>query len=182
MSDAAKVKRLAGDRAIAATTLTIPHPYADGMAQQWIEAHRPAFDAGESVSFAITDRATGELFGAIGLHLNTDQSRAELGYWIGKPYWRRGYATEAGMAVLQYGFDQLELNRIHAHYFVGNPSSGRVLEKLGMQCEGTMRQHVKRWGVFQDLVMYGILCSEYTELKESRLGEGGPADVGRGSG
>ena len=179
MSDAAEVKRLAGDRAIAATTLNIPHPYTDGMAQQWIAARRPAFDAGESVSFAITDRATGELFGAIGLRLKTDQSRAELGYWIGKPYWRRGYASEAGMAVLHYGFDQLKLNRIHAHHFAGNPSSGRVLEKLGMQSEGTMRQHVRKWGVFEDVVMYGLLRSEYTESSESGLGS--LADVGRGS-
>lgn len=176
MSDAAEVTRLAGDRAIAATTLNIPHPYDDGVAQKWIEAHEAALEAGESVTFAITDRTTSGLFGAIGLHLKTDQSRAELGYWIGKPYWRRGYATEAGGAVLQYGFEQLELNRIHARCFAGNPSSGRVLEKLGMQREGTMRQHVQKWGVFDDVVVYGVLCSEYTGSREPRpegLADGG---------
>jgi len=53
------------------------------------------------------------------------------GYWMGRPYWRNGYCTEAGLAVLEYGFAVLNLNRIHAHHFKRNPASGRVLEKLG---------------------------------------------------
>ena len=97
-SDAQDVQRLAGDRAIADTTLNIPHPYEEGMAEQWISTHQVAFEAGESVHFAIVLRLSGELIGAMGLAIVSRFERAELGYWIGKPYWGCGYCTEAGQA------------------------------------------------------------------------------------
>ena len=71
------------------------------------------------------------------------------------------------------------LNRIHAHHFSGNQQSGKVLQKLGMTLEGKLRQHVKKWGVLEDVFMYGILCSEYSESQASR--PEGPVDAGRGS-
>lgn len=161
LSDAAEVQRLAGDRAIADTALNIPHPYVDGVAEEWISTHQPRFEAGELVSFAISLRQTGELIGAIGLVVNQRFQRAELGYWIGKPYWNQGYCTEAGRAVLEYAFTVLHLHRVHACHLVRNPSSGRVMQKLGMVQEGVARQHVKRWEVYEDLALYGILKSEW---------------------
>ena len=97
------------------------------------------------------------LIGAVGLRLELDDRRAELGYWIGKPYWNQGYCTEAARAAIQFGFEQLELNRIFANHFVRNPASGRVMQKLGMVYEGRLRQHVKKWDAFEDLELYGIL-------------------------
>ena len=61
-----------------------------------------------------------------------DDRRAELGYWIGVPWWNRGYATEAGRALLDFGFGTLGLHRIMAHHMMRNPASGRVMQKLGM--------------------------------------------------
>ncbi len=161
LSDAPEVRRLAGDRAIAATTLNIPHPYEEGIAEEWIGKHGPAFEKDEAVSFAITVKQTGALVGAIGLHLVREHDRAELGYWIGEPYWGRGYATEAGRSVLGYAFEVLALNRVLARHFPRNPQSGRVLQKLGMKYEGRLRQHVKKWSVYEDVVVYGLLRSEY---------------------
>ena len=161
LSDAPEVRRLAGDRAIAATTLNIPHPYEEGIAEEWIGKHGPAFEKDEAVSFAITVKQTEALVGAIGLHLVREHDRAELGYWIGEPYWGRGYATEAGRAVLGYAFEGLALNRVLARHFQRNPQSGRVLQKLGMKYEGRLRQHVEKWGVYEDVVVYGLLRSEY---------------------
>jgi len=161
MADARAVQRLAGDAAVADTTLNIPHPYEDGVAEAWIATHQPQFEAGEFVVFAIVLRATGELAGAIGLGVNRRFDRAELGYWIGRPYWNRGYCTEAGRAVLRYGFTELELNRICAHHFSRNPASGRVMEKLGMSREGLLRQHAKRWGRYEDLVAYGLVREDW---------------------
>lgn len=129
MSDAPDVQRLAGDIAIADTTLTVPHPYLDGMAEQWIATHAPKFEAGELVNFAIVERQHGELVGAIGLTLETAFDRAELGYWVGRPYWGLGYCTEAAASVVRYGFKRLGLNRIHARYVQRNPASGRVMQK-----------------------------------------------------
>ena len=84
--DAPVVQRLAGDRAIADTTLSIPHPYGDGIAEHWIAGHQAAFEAGKSLPSAVTLRETGELIGAIGLNsIDSSHRNAELGYWIGQP-------------------------------------------------------------------------------------------------
>lgn len=161
MSDAPRIRRLAGDRAIAENTLVIPHPYETGMAEHWIQEQRRRYRHGRGVSFAIVPKRGRLLVGVLGLALAREHSRAELGYWIGKPYWNRGYATEAARAVLRYGFEVLRLNRIHAFHFARNPASGRVLEKIGMSREGTRRQHILKWGTFEDCVEYGILRSEF---------------------
>jgi RimJ/RimL family protein N-acetyltransferase len=156
------VQQLAGAREIADTTSTIPHPYPDGAAEQWIATHGENFESGKSVNLAITLAEAGELVGAISLmSINRDHARAELGYWIGVPYWNQGYCTEAGAAVAAYGFGELGLNRITAHYFARNPASGRVLEKIGMTREGVLRQHLRRWGRFEDCVACAILRSEF---------------------
>jgi [ribosomal protein S5]-alanine N-acetyltransferase len=161
LADAPIVQRLVGDRAIADTTLNIPHPYEEDMAKEWIVSHQPRFERGEGVNFAIVRREDEALIGAIGLMVNPSHDRAELGYWIGKEYWSQGYCTEAARAVLHYGFTAFNLNRIFAHHFSRNPASGRVMEKIGMKYEGCLRQHVKKWDVYEDMRVYGILKSEY---------------------
>ena len=161
VDDAPHVQRLAGDRAVAETTLLIPHPYPDGAAEQWIGTHEATFEKGEGVVFAITGREDGALLGAISLDIRPAHRRAEMGYWIGKPYWNQGYATEAAAAMLGYAFNRLELNRIHAEHFGQNLASGRVMAKIGMKREGVLRRHMFRWGRFVDAVLYGILRSEY---------------------
>ena len=171
LSDAKDVQRLAGDRAIADTTLNIPHPYEDGMAEEWISTHQPKFESGELLNFAIVSRTSDKLIGAIGLRIVPRFERAELGYWIGKPYWKNGYCTEAGRAVLQYGFSVLKLNRIHASHLKRNPASGRVMQKLGMVHEGCARQHAKRWDRFEDLVFYGIIKDYWIRNTEQRYGD-----------
>jgi len=160
-TDADEVQRLAGEREVAETTLNIPYPYPDGAAEAWIAERAAAYARGEEVVFAVTDRAHGALLGAVGLRPAPRHARAELGYWIGRPYWRRGYATEAVRAVLRYGFDALDLNRIHACHFARNPASGRVMAKAGMRAEGVSRQHFRRGDRTEDAVHYAILREEF---------------------
>lgn len=169
LSDAKTVQELAGDWAIADTTLSIPYPYEDGAAEQWISTHKGKFEAREFVNFAVILRRKGQLVGAIGLALAPHFDRAELGYWTGKPFWDKGYCTEASEAVLEYGFLQLGLNRIYAQHLKRNPASGRVMQKLGMRREGTVRQHVKKWSNYEDLVIYGLLRTEW-ERRRRRTG------------
>jgi RimJ/RimL family protein N-acetyltransferase len=119
------------------------------------------FEAGEGCAFAIVLRDSGKLVGSVALSTSARFQRAELGYWIGKPYQNNGYATEASEAVLEYGFLSLNLNRIHASHMRRNPASGRVMEKLGMSREGCLRQHAERDGIFEDLEVYGLLRSEW---------------------
>jgi len=129
LSDGPRVKKLAGNKAIADTTLNIPHPYQDGMAEEWILTHQSKFQAGELVSFAIILKSIQELIGAIGLTVNKRFNRAQLGYWIAKEYWNQGYCTEASKTMLGYGFHELDLHRITASYIIRNPASGKVMEK-----------------------------------------------------
>ncbi len=173
--DATDVRRLAGDRAIAANTTHIPHPYEAGMAEEWIGSHAARRARGEAIVFAIELVEGGDLIGAIGLELALADRRAEIGYWIGRPLWGQGYATEAAFAVTRYAFDELDLNRIHAGHFPRNPASGRVLEKIGMRPEGCRRQHVLKWDRFEDLIEYAVLREEF-EWRERRRGQ--PAGCG----
>lgn len=160
-ADAPAVQRLVGDFAVASTTLSIPHPYPEGAAEAWIESAAVAYEEGQRAVFLMTDHTNGDVYGAIGLTLNLEHDRAELGYWVGHAFWGRGYATEAGKAVLAWGFTTLGLHRIHARHFVRNPASGRVLVKLGMRREGTARGHFRRWDRYEDVAEYGILREEF---------------------
>lgn len=157
LGDAPDVQRLAGERAIAETTLTVPHPYPDGAAEQWIASHAPKYAEGKEVVFAITSRTDGSLVGAVGLALEPDHALAELGYWIAVPQWGQGYATEAARAVVAYGLGSLKLHRIQARHFVRNAASGRVMQKLGMRAEGVQRHALRKWGAFEDIALYAIL-------------------------
>ncbi|HEY9738517.1 MAG TPA: GNAT family N-acetyltransferase [Trichocoleus sp.] len=167
LADAPNVQRLAGEWDIAARTLVIPHPYPDGLAEQWIRSHPQDFAAGNAVNFAIT-LIDNTLCGAIGLGLVAENQLAELGYWIGKPYWGNGYCTEAARALLKFGFLNLGLNRIQATHYSDNPASGRVMQKIGMTHEGRRRQHTFRWGEFKDIELYGILKQDWLGDSQNR--------------
>lgn len=160
LSDAPRVKLLAGDRAIAATTALIPHPYPDGAAEEWIESHQPAFDAGTQINFAIVRREDDLLVGAISLEIRPQHKRAEVGYWMGRGYWGSGYTTEALRAVIEYAFS-IGLHRVFAEHFSTNPASGRVMQKAGMRHEGTLRHHMMKWNQYVNCEVYGILAEDH---------------------
>lgn len=159
VADGPDVRRLAGTHEVASTTLSVPHPYPEGAAESWIATHPACLARGEFVAFGIALRETTELVGAIGLTLALSQYRAEMGYWLGHEYWGRGIATEAATAILKYGFGTLGLHRIYATHFRRNPASGRVMQKIGMRHEGTLRGWALKWGVFED-------CELYAKLKD----------------
>jgi ribosomal-protein-alanine N-acetyltransferase len=162
-ADGPRTRELAGERAIAANTLDIPHPYEEGTAEEWIGTHPESYEKGRLVVFAVTLKDSGELVGAISLTLDNVNSVAEMGFWIGVPYWGRGYCTEAAAAVLRYGLEVRGLNKISARHFARNRASGRVLEKIGMKYEGCLRQQVRKWDHFEDTCHYGILREEYID-------------------
>jgi ribosomal-protein-alanine N-acetyltransferase len=156
LTDAPQVKALAGDQRIYETTLCIPSPYEDGVAESWIATHQRCFYEGFGVVFAIC-LSNGPLIGAVSLKANSLFNRAELGYWIGYAYWNQGYCTEAAKAIVGYGFEVLRYHKICARHFVGNLSSGRVLEKIGMDREGVLRDEVMKDGRYISVELYGIL-------------------------
>jgi [ribosomal protein S5]-alanine N-acetyltransferase len=151
------VERLVGDPLVAATTLNIPHPYPPGAAEAWIGSHGQDENAFE---FALERRDDGALLGAIALRVVPEHARAEIGYWVGVPYWNNGYATEATRALIAYAFDELGLNRVYAFHFPGNPASGRVMEKAGMRFEGELREHHRKGEGYRSSRVYGIIRSD----------------------
>jgi ribosomal-protein-alanine N-acetyltransferase len=161
IEDAPDLQGLINTREVALNTLRIPFPYPDGEAERWIATHEdPQQQKGDHV-FAVTLQATQKLIGTVGLHVKADHDHGEIGYWIGVPYWGHGYATEAARAVVRFGFETLALNRIFAMHFARNSASGRVLQKIGMRHEGTLRRHLKKWDEYVDLECYGIMRDEF---------------------
>jgi [ribosomal protein S5]-alanine N-acetyltransferase len=162
------VQRLAGAREIADGTLTIPHPYPPGAAEGWISTHSAKWEQKEGLDLAIERKDDGVLVGAIGLGIEMQHSRAELGYWIGVSFWGDGYATEAGREVVRFAFEELRLNRVYAFHFTRNPASGRVLEKIGMVSEGVRRAHTLKGSEYLDNEAYGILRSDHAAMLADR--------------
>ncbi|MCK8518533.1 GNAT family N-acetyltransferase [Methanoculleus sp. 7T] len=156
VADAPVVQRLCGDYAVAATTL-LPYPYPDGLAEVWIASLSEGIERGEAAAFAVTVPPEGNLIGGVRLQIDRVHARGELGFWVGRPCWGRGYATEAVGAVIEYGFSVLGLHRVYAVHFSRNPASGRVMEKCGMLREGRFREHVRKWGVYEDVDVWGII-------------------------
>jgi [ribosomal protein S5]-alanine N-acetyltransferase len=122
-SDAREFARLAGDWAVASMTSDIPHPFDEAQALAWLKPAR-----GE-VRFAIEGGGR-RLIGGAGFY-RRPSGIAELGFWLGKPWWGQGFATEAGQAVLAHGIRDRRLPAFSSAHFVDNPASGRVLAKLG---------------------------------------------------
>jgi len=162
LTDASDIQQLAGAKEVAAGTF-LPHPYETGMAEQWIADRERAHEAGTAVSFAITLADNAAFIGSISLDIVPAHRHARLSYWLGLPYWNHGYGTEAVRAILRYGFMQPNLHRIYSPHFQGNHASGRVLQKVGMTCEGRMREHYVRFDRFVDLELYGLLKRDFTD-------------------
>ena len=135
-ADAPAIERLAGDWEIARYTAHIPHPYPPGAAAPWIEETWSDASTGRKVVAAIERRADGLLVGCIELDLTQSAGMGALGYWVGRPYWGAGIASEAAAAMVALGFERLDLARIEAAAVPANRRSIRVQEKLGLALTG----------------------------------------------
>lgn len=158
--DAPATQPLAGSIEVARYTTNMPHPYLDGMAEAWITDQAGVFTSGKGLQWAITESANGHFCGTIGLFIQ-ECDGAVFGYWLGEEFWGKGYTSEAAKAISGFGFSHFKVNCIYAFHYSGNEASGRVMQKVGMKYEGTLRQHLKRWDRYFDAVYYAILASEW---------------------
>ncbi|HET6972421.1 MAG TPA: GNAT family protein [Pyrinomonadaceae bacterium] len=128
-----------------------PFPYTARDARNWLDM---VVDAKPVTNFAID--VAGEAVGGIGFtpQHDVDRRSAEIGYWLGEPFWGRGIATEALMAVTEYAFANFDLCRLYAHVFAWNAASARVLEKAGYEFEGRLRKSVTKDGQTIDQLMF----------------------------
>ena len=113
--------------------------------------------------FLLADKKSEQIIGRCGLHnWNEEHRRAEIGYVMNdEEFKRKGLMSEAVAAILEFGFTQLNLNRIDAMVGAGNTASLRIIEKSGFVKEGVLRQHVLLAGKFEDSILYSKLLSEH---------------------
>nr|WKN39619.1 GNAT family N-acetyltransferase [Tunicatimonas sp. TK19036] len=157
--DLPKILVLVQDKDVATSTLNIPYPCTDTQIEEWYDLQLQELEIGKVLRWAITEKS--DLIGAMKLVTHPEYESAEIGYWIGKPYWGKGYASEAAQLVVDYAFNTLDLNRIEAHAMVENIGSSRVLTKLGMREEGYHPQLIKKFGEFKDVKTYGLLREQW---------------------
>jgi RimJ/RimL family protein N-acetyltransferase len=153
--DQAALVRYADNRNVSVNMRNrFPFPYSTADADAWI-AHTATQTP--VCNFAIVVDATA--VGGIGVELGSDvfHRSAEIGYWLGEPFWGRGIATEALGAVTEYAFATFDILRLEAGVFGWNPASARVLEKAGYTLEGRMRRAVVKHGRVGDRLIYGRL-------------------------
>jgi ribosomal-protein-alanine N-acetyltransferase len=158
-ADVASLARHANDRRIWLNLRDrFPHPYSEADAEAFI-----AMATGMSPVTFFAIAVDGEAVGGIGYTLHEDVERvsAEIGYWLGTPFWGRGIVTAALGALTRHAFDRhADLRRIYAVPFVWNSASVRVLEKAGYRLEGRMRQSAIKDGKVTDQLLYAILRDE----------------------
>lgn len=163
---AGDVQRLASHPEVVATT-NLPDPYPEDGARAWIEALLPRQEAGEEYAFAIL-QGNEELVGTVGL-VEVKGQEAELGYWIGKPYWNQGHATAAARQVLDVAFDELGLERVFARPLERNWPSRRVLEKLGFTFRRLEAHEHPKWDSSDRFARYELAREVLKEMRDSVL-------------
>lgn len=163
-ADIPLIVRYASNPKIAEYTLNIPHPYREADAVYWLNNAYNGLKSGDHYVFAIRLHTAPSFIGGIGLVVNKRYKRAEIGYWLGEPYWNRGYITEASKTVIQFGFEQLGLHKINCRHFASNLGSKKVILKSGFQQEGLLRDDVFKHGRYHDILVYSILKREYSNL------------------
>ncbi|MBC8355230.1 MAG: GNAT family acetyltransferase [Planctomycetes bacterium] len=155
----AYLKHLNETNAFRENMVSMPYPYADIDAEQWLsKVAQETLDHDHCRNWAIRTNS-GELIGATGLVGIGRREKAEIGYWLAKPYWGRGIVTEVVGRLCGFAFEEYELRRIYARALTSNPASARVLKKAGFELEGTLRSHVFRDGKSYDVSFFGLMRS-----------------------
>ena len=143
--------KLLNNKNVSDWLLLVPYPYTDKNAKWWINHCRKFEGNGKDFIFALENN--GEHIGGIALHKNSEHS-AELGYWLGEPYWGKEYMVDAINKILNFGFKELKLTRIYAHAFENNINSEKVLIKSGFKYEGLLKKFHKKGETFINSKLY----------------------------
>lgn len=162
-TDAPRVAELANDEEVSRNLRSFDFPYSLDDAKDWVGELPVEWEQGRSAVFAVcfeqAESHEQELVGAIGIVLDQQSNRGELGYWVGRKYWGQGIATEASQSMLDFAFGQLGLNKVVAECLVRNPASARVIEKVGMVQEGALEKHFRKnvGDEYCDVRVFGLL-------------------------
>jgi len=158
IADIPRLIMLIGDFDVSKNLGRVPHPYTQADARVYLERSARNRAEGTGFNFAITRKWDGAYIGGCGLHL--DHGVFEIGYWLGKPYWGKGYATEAARRLAGFAFHDLKAERLEAGWFHDNPASGHVLEKLGARANGTAPRDCLARG-------HAVYCHQMVLMREN---------------
>jgi len=169
LTDVKAIATLANDLRISAMTTRIPHPYSAADAEEFISRVHVDGD----LVFAIT-LARGPLLGLCGIERPPGET-PEIGYWLGVPYWGKGYATEAVRAVVAHAFGDTELDALEAGARVSNPASRRVLEKCGFAWTGVILARIRAIGTSVPIDRFRLDRERWAASKSPAIRPGCPA-------
>jgi len=165
-SDAKTLRDLVFDKSIARYT-TIPFPYKLKHAKEYIRESSKKFRKKEEFHFGIFFKETGELVGDISI-IRTEwkHKKAEIGYWLGKKFRKKGLMTEAVQLMLEFAFKKLKLNRVKICCSTKNKASKKVIERSGAKYEGTERDAlIDGLGKKHDTLVYSVLAKEWKKKR-----------------
>jgi len=166
MKDAPQLVGLAGERAIADMTATIPHPFTLKAAEERVLRGRALNHSGEGLSLVLSLRARPhELVGLIGVSPHGEEAALDLGYLLGRAYWGQGFATEAAQGMLDAAFLYSHAGAVTASIRVGNAPSRKVLERCGFQYEGSGMRARPAWGDSNPVDWYRLTRGLWSSLK-----------------
>lgn len=158
------IQRLASHPEVAATT-NIPEPYPSDGALSWIMTSMPRQMAGVEYAFAVVRVEDNTLVGVTSL-MNVGQGEAELGYWIGYPYWGNGYATAANDHILRFAFKAVGIDRLYARPLIRNDASCRVLEKLGFRLLDVRENIFPKWDATDQIGVFELFASMWRDRRD----------------
>lgn len=154
--------RVTSQPEIQPTTYGIPVPYTKKYAKKWMRFIRENIRMKQAYEFAVFLKEDLTYIGNVGLiNVSRMHNHADISYYIDKDLWNRGLATEAAAQMLNFGFEKLGMYKISGLCMTSNPASRRVMEKLGMKYEGTMRRELLKNGTYYDIYRFSILKEEY---------------------
>lgn len=161
LEDVPTIVAFCNNRKITDNVIHLPFPYKEEDAIFWLNMANEGYKNKTRYTFAIAQRASNALVGAIGLTVDPGHNKAEMGYWVGEPFWNKGIATEAVKALLRFGFETLALNKIYATHFLRNPASARVMLNNGMIKEGDLAGHYQKGEEYLDVAQYRLMRKEF---------------------
>lgn len=167
LSDAKEVYISMNDPEIYLTTLNIPKSYTMDLAISWIKSHELVYAEKGMITLAGIFKETSILVGAFTLSIDRKHNLGEVGYWIRKDCWNNGYGTEGTRELINYGFNEVKINKIIGRHFKLNTASGKVMEKCGMLREGVHQEAICKEGFYHDVVFYSILRSSWLLLDDN---------------
>ena len=163
LDECESVTDLINDPEVIDPLMAVRYPYSIDNARAWISKHSQTYADSGGLNFAIEERESGQLAGFVGM--GGSDTEAGMGYWYGKRFWGRGFATEAGRTVVAFGFEQLQLDQLEASHISTNITSGKVLQKIGMKFLGRKSYFYEKWDKNCDKDEYFISKEIYKNLK-----------------